>query len=236
MKSEKNRRRIAWEAAKLLQSGSEKDWQRARLTAARRLYRGRIPAERLPDESAIRGALLSLAGELPSEAIKPPPQWSTLDHQPQSDRFVYFRSLLRPLETIILPRERHPEGDALYHSLQVFDLVRRDACYDEELLLAALLHEVGVAVDPLEPLAATLDLLDGEVTMRTRWLIENQSSLRALYDGSVSARRRRYLRHHPWYEDLVLFAEADRDGRQTGVPVPSEQEALDHIAGLQDAF
>ena len=37
----------------------------------------------------------------------------------------------------------HPKGDALYHSLQVYDLACDEMPYDEEFLLAALLHDVG---------------------------------------------------------------------------------------------
>ena len=40
----------------------------------------------------------------------------------------------------------HPEGDALYHSLQVFDLACEESPYDEDFLLAALLHDVGKAM------------------------------------------------------------------------------------------
>ncbi len=43
------------------------------------------------------------------------------------DRFQVYRSLLLPLEGVKQPRKYHPEGDALYHSLQVFDL-RRTNC------------------------------------------------------------------------------------------------------------
>src|SRR5262245_44553171 len=42
----------------------------------------------------------------------------------QIDRFQVYRALLLPLETVKQSREHHPEGDALYHSLQVFELDR----------------------------------------------------------------------------------------------------------------
>ena len=228
MSDAKNRRRIAWEAAKLLQSGRQRDWQQARLLAARQLFRGRVPEAVLPDEPEIRAATLKLSagtGASPGAGAGA-----------QAERFAFFGALLQPLETVIQRSESHPEGDVLYHSLQVFDLVREDAPYDEELLLAALLHDVGKVADPREPTAATLQLLGDSITERTRWLIENHRDLRAQYDGSISARRRRNLRQHPWYEDLELLSEADQDGRQRGVPVPETQEALDYIASLETAF
>ena len=62
--------------------------------------------------------------------------------------------LLLPLENVKQNPEYHPEGDALYHSLQVFDLARDELPYDEEFLLAALLHDVGKAIDPRDHVAA----------------------------------------------------------------------------------
>ena len=38
------------------------------------------------------------------------------------DRFDQYRRLLLPLEQVKLNPEFHPEGDALNHTLQVFDL------------------------------------------------------------------------------------------------------------------
>lgn len=226
---DKTTRRIAWRAAELLRGGREKDWQRARRVAADALVRGRVPPDRLPDESAIRDALIALCGEPKGSDVG-------VDHATAADpRFPRFLDLLRPLETVSRSREAHPEGDALYHSLQVFELARDEAPYDEELLLAALLHEVGLAVDRVEPIPASLELLGDQVSERTSWLIENHGAIRTLYDGSISARKRRHLRHHPWYDDLVVLAEADRDGRQVGVSVPDEYEALEYIGGLAEA-
>jgi HD superfamily phosphodiesterase len=67
----------------------------------------------------------------------------------------------------------HPEGDALYHSLQVFELARDRLPWDEEFLLAALLHDVGKAIDPSDHVAAALEALEGSITDRTRFLIEH---------------------------------------------------------------
>ena len=234
MSDAKNRRRLAWEAAKLLQGGNRRDWREARLAAARQLFRGRVPAQVLPDEPEIRAATLALTSGTTADTAEASSEWRVGDDE--AARFAFFRSLLQPLETVLQRGESHPEGDVLYHSLQVFALVREEAPYDEELLLAALLHDVGKVADPREPVAATVELLGDSVTMRTRWLIENHRDLRAQYDGSISARRRRHLRRHPWYEDLELLAEADEQGREPGVPVPETDEALEYIAGLETAF
>ncbi len=64
------------------------------------------------------------------------------------DRFQVFQALLIPLENVRQSPKYHPEGDALFHSLQVFGLAREEMAYDEEFLLAALLHDVGKAIDP----------------------------------------------------------------------------------------
>ena len=52
----------------------------------------------------------------------------------QVDRFQVYESLLLPLENVKQPLKYHPEGDALYHSLQVFDHARDQLPYDEEFL------------------------------------------------------------------------------------------------------
>ena len=81
----------------------------------------------------------------------------------------------------------HPEGDVLYHSLQVFELARDELPYDEEFLLAALLHDVGKAIDPADHVQAALDALGETVTERTAWLIRHHMLAHALHDRTAGA-------------------------------------------------
>src|SRR5215212_7284739 len=89
------------------------------------------------------------------------------------NRFELYRMLLQPLEGVKQSPKHHPEGDALYHSLQVFELARAERAYDEEFLLAALLHDVGKAIDPSDHVTAGLAALEGTITPRTAFLIAN---------------------------------------------------------------
>ena len=71
-----------------------------------------------------------------------------------SHRYAAFGTLLEPLESIHQPRHSHPEGDVLYHSLQVYELIRGQRPYDIDLQLAALLHDVGKGIDPADHVTA----------------------------------------------------------------------------------
>src|SRR6516164_366182 len=89
------------------------------------------------------------------------------------DPYQIYRMLLLPLENVKGSPKYHPEGDVLYHSLQVFELARDARPYDEEFLLAALLHDVGKGLDPSNHVEAALAALDGLLTERTRFFIEH---------------------------------------------------------------
>ena len=151
------------------------------------------------------------------------------------DRFQLFESLLLPLENIKGPLAYHPEGDMLYHSLQVFDHARDQLAYDEEFLTAALLHDVGKAIDPTEHVGAGLDALEGFITERTAWLIEHHMRAHQIAEGSLGAERRR-LEKSEHFEDLLLLGECDRAGRQAGVEAPELEEAINYLRDLGQMF
>lgn len=151
------------------------------------------------------------------------------------DRFEVYRMLLAPLEHVRQNRERHPEGDALCHSLQVFDLARHHLPYDEEFLLAALLHDVGKGIDRHDHVRAGLAALGPYITPRTSWLIEHHSDANALRDGKLGARSRRRLEAAESFEELMLLSQCDREGRASDVVVPELDDAIDYLRELADA-
>lgn len=152
------------------------------------------------------------------------------------DRFQLYQSLLLPLENVEQSRKYHPEGDALYHSLQVFDLARDELPYDEELLLAALLHDVGKAIDPHDHVAAGLEALEGFITERTEWLIEHHMIAQDVLDGTIGQRARRRLESNESFDELMTLARCDRDGRQAGVPASELDEALDYLREIATTY
>ena len=288
MSSDKLRRRIASEAARLLYTRQVVEYHSAKLRAARQLLGGNVRAEDLPtnrevlDEFNARGlqrqaqqdaasidgldddwraTILPIDGQSPDELrfdapSEPRPylagEWAGADGgdacEPSDahgnsdapntserlDRFHMYQLLLVPLEQVKQNTKRHPEGDALYHSLQVFTLAREALPYDEEFLLAALLHDVGKAIDPQAPVAAGLDALNGYITPRTAWLIEHRPEAQQWRDGTLGARCRRRLAAHEDYEELMLLADCDRRGRQRGAIVPDVEEALEYLRELDE--
>ena len=154
----------------------------------------------------------------------------------QVDRFLIYEALLLPLENVKQSPKWHPEGDALYHSLQVFDHARDQLPYDEEFLLAALLHDIGKAIDPHDHTAAGLEALEGFITERTHWLIEHHMIAHQILDQTIGARAHRRLRENESYEELVLLCECDHAGRQRGVQTPELREALDYIREISETF
>ncbi len=152
------------------------------------------------------------------------------------DPFQVFEFLMLPLENVKQNPVYHPEGDALYHSLQVFDLACDRLPYDEEFLLAALMHDVGKGIDPHDHVNAGLEALEGLISQRTYWLIKNHMLAHQIREGSVGARKMRRLRENESYDELIMLGECDRGGRKCGVEVTELEDALDYIRNLENSF
>ena len=103
--------------------------------------------------------------------------------------------------------------------------------------MAALLHDVGKAIDLSDHVRAGLESLDGAISERTRWLISHHREARAAIDSSPGGRAKRVPNveaDEESVEDLLLLGRLDREGRVPGVPVPSVQEALAYVKGLEE--
>jgi hypothetical protein len=217
--ADKLRRRIAEEAARILSHGG--DSKRARYRAARRLTRGWVPEEDLPTHDEVRRELGPHAAGASAGDLPAPVGFAHLT----GDRFDQIADLVRVLATVRQDPLKHPEGDALDHTLQVFDRVYEERPFDEELLTAALVHEVGRAIDRGNQVAAGLEALGDLVTPRTRWLVES--------DNTLGLRARHRLEAHPDFLDVLLLAEADRRSRVRGYDAPSLEEAITILRALE---
>jgi predicted nucleotidyltransferase/predicted HD phosphohydrolase len=173
-----------------------------------------------------------LAREYPNLALDD----ALAEAENQVDRFQIYHMLLLPLEQVKQSPKYHPEGDALYHSLQVFDLASHELPYDEEFLLAALLHDVGKAIDAHDHVNAGLEALEGFITERTAWLIEHHMEAHALYEGSLGQRAKKRLAESEHFDELVLLGRCDRHGRASGVAVPEVEEAIAYLRELSDNY
>jgi len=169
-----------------------------------------------------------LAAEYPDAG----PVREAAEMEARPDRFLYFSALLAPLERVKQSPIHHPEGDVLYHSLQVFDLARDESPYDEEFLLAALLHDVGKGIDKGDHVAAGLEALGDFITERTQWFIAHHMEAHALADGTIGARARKRLESHPDFDDLMSLQKCDKRGRARGVQTSTLEEALDALREL----
>jgi hypothetical protein len=150
-----------------------------------------------------------------------------------ADPWPIFRRLLLPLEEVKGSPAYHPEGDVLYHSLQVFEQARDRRPYDEEFLLAALLHDVGKGLEPGNHVEAGLEALEGLITERTRWLIAHHMDAHDYRVGKLGHRARRELEASVDFEDVLLLRECDDAGRVSGAMVCTVDEALEYLRELE---
>ena len=144
---------------------------------------------------------------------------------PSTITLVYadLLDLVVALDRIPQSPRYHPEGDALYHSLQVFQHARRES-RDPVMHAAALLHDVGKALRAGDHDAEGADLLEGLVAPRVVWLVRHHLDL--LREPGATRRR---LHNTVDLRDLELLRRWDLAGRSPRATVCSPAEAVTFI-------
>ena len=99
--------------------------------------------------------------------------------------------------------------DRLEHSLQSATRAYRDDA-DEEMVVAALLHDIGDLLSPHNHSELAAAVLRPYVSERTYWIVREhglfQSYYYAHHFGGDRNARDRFI-DHPWYQDTVDFCE-----------------------------
>ena len=97
--------------------------------------------------------------------------------------------------------------DRLEHSLQSATRAYRDGA-EEEMVVAALLHDVGDLLAPENHSEMAAAVLRPYVSERTYWIVRHHGLFQSYYfahfrGGDRNARDR--YKDHPWYQDAVDF-------------------------------
>lgn len=137
--------------------------------------------------------------------------------------FAYLKQLLENLDGVQQSLHYHPEGDALYHSLQVFQCAL-DATQDPILLAAALFHDVGKAIDSPTHHILGAEALSGILDPHIVWLIEHHLDLLRHPE-----RTRGQLKGSQKLADLESLRKWDLQGRDPKAETMSIDDALAYL-------
>ena len=97
--------------------------------------------------------------------------------------------------------------DRLEHSLQSATRAHRDGA-DEEMVVAALLHDIGDLLSPCNHSELAAAVLRPYVSERTYWIVLHHGLFQSYYYAHHSGgdrNARDAYRDHPWYQDTVDF-------------------------------
>ncbi|TNE46300.1 MAG: HD domain-containing protein [Deltaproteobacteria bacterium] len=136
--------------------------------------------------------------------------------------------LLYALDGVQQDPHHHPEGDALFHSLQVFAHAMAHS-NDPELWAAALFHDIGKAEGTYQHAERGAEWLSGLLSERIVQLVRHHMDL-------LHHPKRTRQRWHgtPFLQDLETLRTWDKAGRDPFADVPSPEEAVAIL--MEDLF
>lgn len=137
-----------------------------------------------------------------------------------------------PFELIVKCKEYdsplvyHPEKNLQEHSLQAMNHTFRES-NDTDLILAALLHDVGKIKNPLGHDKEAVIMLNDYASTKTLWLIEHHMRIWYYLLGDMRKLSScKYLSEHPWLPELIQLARFDKMGRNPNKTTKFEPERI----------
>jgi len=135
--------------------------------------------------------------------------------------------MIEALREVKQGSHHHPEVNALNHTLQVFSLAVKEEDCDLDLILAALLHDVGKAKEILHHDTIGAEMIRGYVTDKVVWLVENHLRIIYYLEGKMKKKSKcRELAGHRWFPKLVMLRRWDILGRKPGLEIDFDKEKI----------
>ena len=135
----------------------------------------------------------------------------------------YLIDILQDLAFVEQNPIYHPEGDALFHSLQVFQLSLKYSS-EPDIWAAALFHDVGKAIDGPTHAQIGADMLNGVLNTHIQWLICHHLDL--LIHPKKTQRK---LRNTHELKQLTLLRDIDLRGRDPYAEVCTPRYAVEYL-------
>ena len=121
----------------------------------------------------------------------------------------------------------HTERDLLQHSLQTYLWALREAGNDTDLILAALVHDIGKLEDPLGHDKIGEEMIKDFVSVKTCWLVKNHMRFWHLIEGGMKRLKKvTELLEHPWLSDLVALGRWDKMARRPNTNLVFSRQAI----------
>ena len=135
----------------------------------------------------------------------------------------YLLNLLLDLEFVEQNPKFHPEGDALFHSLQVFQLSLK-LSKDPEIWAASLFHDIGKAIDGPTHAEIGAELLNDIFNENICWLIHHHLDLL-----KHPSQTKRLLKSSSRLKQLNLLRRLDLRGRDPYAEVCTPEFAVNFV-------
>lgn len=120
----------------------------------------------------------------------------------------------------------HPEGDVFIHSVQTMRWAFRETD-DTDLILAAMLHDVGKIAGSKGHEEVSVRLVKDLVSVKTCWLIENHMRVWYWLLGNMKKFSKvKNMADHPWLPELVQLARFDKLGRNPNSKVQYDKTEI----------